>query len=206
MPEVAGWNRYYSTLEPGDAPTYFAPGELAQFQTLRREVFAKHLTAVPAVAEFGCGLGHNLVALQAMGKRVEGFDWASEAVRRVRERGIPAQVFDMLDPPVMPFVGAALTVHAMEQLGFGWRPFLAYLIENTPPLVIHIEPIEELYDDTERDQERLRYHRSRGYLSGYLTRLRDMEAAGEAELIEVRKSPFGGRDHDAYSVIVWRPL
>jgi hypothetical protein len=189
-------------------PPYFTSTlELQLFRRLRGELFDKYLHSVAEISEFGCGTGHNLAPLLGSGVRLRGFDWSQSAVGRCRRLGIEAEVFDMLRPNrEVKLSGAVLTVHALEQLGADWGPFLDFLVANKPLLCLHIEPIEELYDEHDpHDAACLEYHRSRGYLTGYLTRLREMEALGAARLIEVRKSPFGGTNHDAYSVIVWRP-
>lgn len=198
------WERCWS--ESGEIPGYFSPGEYVKFCLLRHNLYLKYLQGVEEVSEFGCGTGHNLVPLSGMGGRIRGFDWAKSAVDFVRRLGIEAEEFDMFEPRDAVVKGAVITVHAMEQLGIDWNPFLSYLLRQPLQLVIHVEPIEELYDDSPRDQSRLAYHQKRGYLSGYLTKLRELEKEKRIELIEVTKSPFGGKDHDAYSVIVWRPL
>lgn len=189
-------------------PPYFTAMEYQSFRRLRKELFEKYLNGIAEVSEFGCGTGHNFAPLLGSGIRLRGFDWSANAVERCRHLGIAAEVFDMLRPNRdVKLAGVALTVHALEQLGADWEPFLDFLVENKPLLCLHIEPIEELYDSHDaHDAACLAYHRSRGYLTGYLTRLREMERIGEAQLIEVRKSPFGGMNHDAYSVIVWRPI
>lgn len=199
------WERCWESVK-GSVPEYFTPGELGLLSKLRGEVFSKYLQGVKEVSEFGCGLGHNLLPLMGTGRRLRGFDWASSSVSFVKKIGIEAEQFDMLRPSGIKISGAVLTVHALEQLGSSWKPFLNYLLDQGPEICIHIEPIEELYGDSPRDRARLAYHRMRGYLSGFLTELRRLEKMGDVELIDVRKSPFGGKDHDAYSVIVWRPM
>ncbi len=197
------WERCWA--ESGGVPEYFGLGEYMEFCLLRQQLYLKYLQGVEEVNEFGCGTGHNLIPLIGT-CRVRGFDWANSAVAFVKSLGIEAEVFDMFAPRDIKIKGAVLTVHSMEQLGSNWKPFLDYLIAQKPQICIHIEPIEELYDDSAREQERLSYHRRRGYLSGYLTELRSLERDGLVKLLEVRKSEFGGKDHDAYSVVVWRPL
>lgn len=189
-------------------PPYFIGLEYHLLKKLRRELFDKYLQGISEVSEFGCGTGHNFAPLLGSGRRLRGFDWSEAAVNRARMLTVEAQVFDMLHPDYeVKLTGAAFTVHALEQLGADWQPFLDFLVAQKPLLCLHIEPIEELYDPRDdHDAACLEYHRRRGYLTGYLTRLREMEKRGEAELIEVRKSPFGGMNHDAYSVIVWRPM
>lgn len=199
------WDRCWGGVS--SLPEYFSDGELQQLIALRTELFDKYLGNIHEVSEFGCGLGHNLVSLLGTGRRLRAFDWSVEAVRRCAGLGLESYWFDMLTPTDIKVSGAVLTVHALEQLGADWQPFLSYLVSNHPQICIHIEPIEELYDESnQHDAACLAYHRKRGYLVGFLTKLREMARAGEAELIEVRKSPFGGMNHDAYSVVVWRPL
>jgi len=200
------WERYYGGLE-GEAPDYFYDGELAQLAALRAELFEKYLGGIAEVSEFGAGTGHNLLPLLNTGRRLRAFDWSSVAVKRAAAAGLEAQVFDMKNPDFyVPLNGATITVHALEQLGRDWEQFFLYLLIARPTICIHIEPIEELYNHTRRDLKRRAYHLARGYLYGYFTELECSAKKGEAELLEVRKSPFGGKDHDAYSVIVWRPL
>jgi hypothetical protein len=193
---------------PDGVPNYYAPGEYQKFVNLRAELYSKYVDGAREVSEFGCGIGHNLVPLDKSIPRLRGFDWSDEAVRRTRALGFEAQTFNMLRPNFdVKIEGVAMTIHAMEQLGTRWGPFVQYLCMNKPLLCLHIEPIEEFYDPNDsHDAACIAYHQRRGYLSGFLNGLLRMVVAKEAELIEARKSPFGGYNHDAYSVIVWRPL
>jgi SAM-dependent methyltransferase len=190
------WGSYFSGYE-----------EWNNFTQLRAELFAKYLRAVDEVSEFGCGAGHNLAAILDTARKLRGFDWSAQAVEQCRRRGIEAQVFDMFAPdPNVTLHGAVFTVHALEQLGRDFRPFLEFLLVRKPQIIFHIEPVEELYDEMDlQDFLSLSYHRKRGYLSGFLPHLQDLEKQGEIKIIEVRKSEIHGQFHDAYSVIAWRP-
>lgn len=199
------WENAWAKAE-GPVPEYYQTGEYEQFCALRDGLYEKYLPGIAEVSEFGAGLGHNLVPLLRTGRRLRAFDWSEEAVTRCHAQGFEAHTFDMLHPGNFEISGCALTVHAMEQLGADFIPFVAFLHANKPLLCIHIEPIEELYDDSEHDQLCLAYHKKRGYLSGFLTCLRGMAEGGHAEILEVRKSEIHGVNHDAYSVVVWRPL
>lgn len=193
----SGTVRYHGAL--------FAGNEKALFDDLRAKVFEKWLSSEKTVCEFGCGGGDNLAELNAAyGTEVIGFDWAASAVRRCMDRGILAQQFDMFSPPPSTFRGALLTIHALEQLGKRWRPFLDYVMRSNPSICVHIEPIEELYDETNLlDYLALKYHAKRGYLSGFLTHLVDDRGI---EVLHVERSKFGNLFHEAYSCVVWRPL
>lgn len=188
-------------------PRYFSSeDEYRRFVELRTDVFIKYLKDIDEVSEFGCGAGQNLIALSRDAKHLRAFDWSTLAVHHCRKRGLQAEVFDMFKPSAdVTLHGAVLTIHALEQLGTNWRAFLEFLLVRKPQICIHIEPIEELYDETDlHDFLSLAYHRKRGYLSGFLTGLRELEKWGGVELIEVQKSVFGNEYHDAYSIVVWR--
>ncbi len=102
---------------------------------------------------------------------------------------------------------AVLSVHALEQLSGNWGPLLDKLLEVKPKLCLHLEPILELYDESILfDFLAAKYHRRRNYLHGWLSRLRELEAAGRVQITEERRLGFGDRYHEAYSVLAWRPL
>ena len=102
---------------------------------------------------------------------------------------------------------AVITVHSMEQLGTTHHGILDLLLTQFPKLVLHLEPLEELYDKNSLfDQMAMTHHRQREYLSGYLTRIRQLAAEGRVELIVERRLNFGSTWHEAYSLLVWRPV
>lgn len=215
----AMWDRCWSEHE-GLTPAYMAsdvvrckgrfwhaPGAEKRFlDNLRGELYERYLDGVGEVSEFGCGLGQNLVPLLNTGRRVRGFDWSAAACEKVRALGIEAQEFDMFSPADVSISGAAVTIHAMEQLGRRWGRFLDFLLAAGPSIVIHIEPVAELYDAGNLlDYLALQYHQKRNYLFGYFSRLKELEGAGTIEILEARRSHFGNLYHEAYSVMVWRP-
>ena len=199
---------YFSDIMRLNGEFWLAPGaELAYLNELRADLAAKYLDGIDTVHEFGCGGGQNLKALQAMGKHVVGYDWSKAAAARIDAMGGRGVVYDMFYPQPVEIRGAALTVHALEQLGDRWLPFLSMLIAARPSVVIHVEPVEELYDpENLLDYLALAYHRKRGYLSGYLTHLRKLAGMGVIDLVEQRRNRVGSLYHEAYSVIVWRVI
>lgn len=199
------WERCWSGSERAG---YFSGyEEWNSFTQLRAELVAKYLRGVDEISEFGCGAGHNLAALASQDLKCRGFDWSTAAVESCRRRGIEAEVFDMFNPSAdVTLHGAVLTVHALEQLGANWRAFLEFLLARKPRICLHIEPVEELYDETDlQDFLMLAYHRKRGYLSGFLTQLRSLAKNAQLEILEARRSDVSGEYHNAYSIIVWRP-
>ncbi len=192
--------------------------EVDFLSVVRAYLFNKYFCNLRSVAEFGCGTGHNLLALarQQPGKVVFGLDWsrhALEHVKKLQHQGVSAHAveFNLLEPNPdclhfnLKEVGV-LTVGALEQVGRKFEEFLCYLVSRQPPICIHLEPIVELYDEAKPfDQLAIKYHRARGYLEGYLPALRRLARYGLAEILEVRRIPFGSFYHEAYTYIVWRP-
>lgn len=149
-----------------------------------------------------------------------GCDWAKgsqeilSAIATKTGLLIEGHNFNMLKPedtvprPMFWFrhVGV-ITVHAMEQLGDRFRPFLDYLLAKRPAVCVHLEPIVELYlpNNFLLDALAVEYHRKRGYLEGFLPTLRELERKGEVDIVDARRLGFGSLYHEAYSAVVWRP-
>jgi SAM-dependent methyltransferase len=210
-PDVVRWNGDYVAPER-------AAFEHDLFAVLRRVVFARWCADAARVVELGCGTGANLVALTEQYPTVEavGADWteASQALlaeaARATGRALRGVRFDMFHPAraALPIDRAAvvLTVHALEQLGTGFRPLLDWLLARRPRRVVHVEPIVELYDDgLLLDALARDYHRRRGYLDGYLPALERLAAEGAIRLHVARRVRFGSLFHEAYSLVVWEP-
>lgn len=186
-------------------------------EVFRACVFQEFLRDLPVVYEFGCGTGHNLVHMSKLGvaKRLVGLDWArpsQDIMALLNERlGIPisGQRFDFFNPdPALrlePGCGV-LTFGALEQIGTKHDALLEFLLAQRPAICLDVAGIEELYDESDLvDYLGLAYHRRRGYLSGYLTALRRLEAEGRVDILAVHRHRFGNQFDDPYSYVVWRP-
>ena len=69
----------------------------------------------------------------------------------------------------------------------------------------HIEPLVELYEDgDDKDSYFKFYHKKIGYLSGFLPRLIELEKLGDIEIVELKRIPFSGLHHEAYSILKWK--
>lgn len=182
-------------------------------------LFTRYLTGIPKITDLGCGTASSLFLLSEMfpDAALCGCDWATpsqEIIAIMSEhfsREIGAVNFDMgtlAGGEAVPIDGdtAVITLHAMEQLGRNFEPLLGMLIEQRPRLVLHLEPLVELYDtDDMFDQIAHTYHRQREYLEGYLPRLQQLAVTGDIEILQERRLKFGSLWHEAYSVLVWRP-
>jgi SAM-dependent methyltransferase len=185
-----------------------------------RLLFTKYLLAFSKVIDLGCGTGTSLYLLSQVIPKVElfGCDWVPESQEIVHAIGhtsgasITGLNFNMKTVegheaiPIDP-ESAVITLHSMEQLGSDFEAVLDLLLTEKPKLVLHLEPLVELYDEENLfDQFAATFHRQRNYLDGYLTRLRELATQGRVEIIEERRFQFGSTWHEAYSLLVWQPL
>lgn len=207
---------------------YRVDGKLAWFENpfseyeilaaARKPMFSKFFAECEEVVEVGCGSGQNIYDLANLfpEKRLRGFDWVESSARLIDEMGkslerpISGSVFDMEHPDYGVSLGSktgVLTYHAFEQLGDRFGAMLDFLLEKAPSIVVQVEPIEENYDlDNPVDRLAKDYHRHRGYLSGYLSALKELEREGQIEIISAFRIPFGSRFHEANGVVAWRKI
>jgi hypothetical protein len=184
---------------------------------VRFAIFAEFLQDRRHVIEFGCGTGINLLLMTELrlGTRLVGCDWARPSqkilAQMARETGeaIAGYRFNMLmaegDCGAIDTESAVLTVHALEQLGTGWRPFLDFLRAQGAGTHVHIEPLLELYDSSASlDDVARRYHLKRNYLQGFVPAIQKLADNRQAEILTLRRTQFAGLYHEAYSVLVWR--
>jgi len=184
---------------------------------LRTWLFRRYFADAADVYELGCGTGLNLILLANLfpEKRLHGADWASasaEILAGVARRygwRLDGHHFDFFRPdPAFRLApaSAVLTFTALEQVGERHQALLDYLLAQRPAICVHVEPLAELYDESNLlDYLALRYHRGRAYLTEFLTALRELEAAGRIEILLTRRTGFGGFYNESYSVVAWRP-
>jgi hypothetical protein len=192
--------------------------ELGYFRVLRSWLFETYLKNVDRVFEFGCGSGFNLVALAQMApeKQLMGLDWAASAcalINKVAQKynfNLQSRHFDFFHPSNDITLGAgsvAMTFCALEQTGDRCHTFIDWLLERKPDLVISVEPVIDFYDpDVLYDQMVIKYHIKRKYLKGYYPRLLELKKENRIEILKARRLQMGSLYHEAYSLLIWKPL
>jgi hypothetical protein len=186
-------------------------------------LFRQYFKGCDIIVEFGCGTCINIVQMARMypKKEIVGLDWADASVKildALREKhgmNVRGYVHNMreleTDCPVsdehyIPKISTVddkvgvLTCGSMEQLGDKWRWTLKNIRDLKPEVVVHIEPIVELYGDTMFDYTASRYDESRGYLSKYYPHIQENYA------VELCVRWLGNLHHEGSTVFVWRPL
>jgi hypothetical protein len=185
---------------------------------VRRWLFLTFMSEARAVYEFGSGSSYNLVAISELAPELKlvGLDWAESAVKLANLIGkshsinLTGRRFDLFHPDDSLEIGpedAALTVCALEQVGWKHDEFLQFLLKKKPRICVHMEPLVELYDPNNLvDYLALRFHRQREYLSGFLPSLQQLELDGVVKILKMQRLNFGSLYHEGYSLVVWEPL
>ncbi len=192
--------------------------ELRWYEVFQQWLFTSYFRDASAVYEFGCGSGINLAALGSMypEKRFVGLDWAASSRDIVDEMAaafgwnMKGQLFDFFHPDrnlTIDDGAVVLTIGALEQTGRDYEAFVQYLIEMSPALCVHIEPVVEWYESEHPvDYAAIRFHRARKYWEGFPARLKELEEQGRAEVIKLKRSEFGSLYLEGYSQLIWRPV
>jgi len=187
-------------------------------KVFRAWLFTKYLGDAARILEFGCGPAYHLadLAKRFPGKPLVGLDWAepSQEIIAALEGHfgwpITGKRFDFFhpDPDVtLTPSDAVLTFGALEQLGGDFEPLLSFLLDGGPQLCLHVEGLEVLYDRTDPfDDLAWRYNQERNYLSGFLSRLQELQQAGHLEILATHRHAFGDKHNDTFSYVVWRPV
>jgi hypothetical protein len=192
--------------------------ELSYFEVFRDWLFSKYASRFDAVYEFGSGSGFNLIELSSKfpEKELVGLDWSESAVQILNEYGrrmdlrIRGSKFDFFNPDEtlsFPSNTLVMTFCAFEQVGTRFDAMLDFLLSKRPRLVIQMEPTVEFYDTRCRfDQLAIKYHNSRGYLSGYHARLSELARDEKIKYVRSKRLNFGSAYNECYSLHIWEPL
>jgi hypothetical protein len=182
------------------------------------KIFLTHYARSTPIAEIGCGLGKNLLALAHAGfTDLAGFDPAESARRALTDE---AALFrqpwivgrcNLLDPDtevLKQLRGRVLfTNHVMEQLPRHLAQALAWLLRAAPAEVVHLEPCVEFLRPA-RDLADLAswlHVVSADYQRSLLGCLHQLAADGRVELLEVRPLGYSPRLTHPPALIRWRP-
>ena len=187
------------------------------YKVYRCYFFEKYLTGYDTIYEFGCGTGLNLVMMSQLfpDKDIHGADWveaSKELVDKIAEvygYNLKGHLFDMFTPDEdLDISGncAVVTLNSLEQIGCDYEPFLQFVLRKKPAICINFEPLVELYDENNPiDRMAIEYHRKRGYLDGYVTRLRQLESEGKIKIVKTQRIYFGSQYQEGYSLVIWKP-
>jgi hypothetical protein len=170
--------------------------------------------------ELGCGTGLNLFVLRKYfkNKKLTGCDWSPASQKIVDQINCKtASEINSVNLDLSTMRGwnniifdsntGILTVHAFEQIGSNIDRVLSKILKLRPKICVHLEPIIELYNKKKKfDKIAIDYHTKRNYLTGFYSKLNEMQNKEEIEIVKVCRTGFGSTFQEAYTLIVWRVL
>ena len=99
------------------------------------------------------------------------------------------------------------TFGSLEQLAGDVEPMIEFLVSKQPKIVIHTEPVEEFYDlNNLEDYLAYQFQSKRGYSSGLIGLLENLESQGIIQIVKKKRLYFGSFFMEGYNHIAWRPL
>lgn len=191
--------------------------ELQFIKIYLRWIAETYLSNVDTIHEFGSGTGYNLLSLYETlpDKKFVGSDFVDSSVELLQEISgssainLTATKFDMIYPEIEYYVGendGIFTFGSLEQLAGKIDPMINFLLSKKPKVVVHTEPVEEFYDlDILEDYLAFQFQNKRGYSSGLIGRLKQLEKDGVIEIIKMKRLNFGSFFMEGYNHIAWRP-
>ena len=198
------WNQDYITTRDAHLEKKYHESTLVN-------IVEDYFQNVEYVVELGCGTGHNLEAIAAMRPdlKVYGSDFTDSSLRCLERRRIPGFKFDLLESDQSNIPAelkrnhskvAIFTMGALEQVGDQVQGFLDFCCSFAPQECIHVEPIVELYDESNPvDKLAIDYHHARGYLKGFFTKLQEQDLLKSYE-----RSTFGNTFNEGYTILRWK--
>lgn len=193
--------------------------EIGLVSILQYITFEKYFKESKSVYEFGAGTGHNLLRLREINKdaALYSMEWAKTGVdiikkvaKDLNDNNLHGAVFDNFNPnfdiKLQPN-SSIYTFAALEQLGSNTDSLVEYWIVNKAKIIINIEPMSEPLDDDELLQYlSISYFKKRGYLEGYINKLKYLEKKGRIVIHEIIRTGVGSLFIEGYSIISWSPV
>lgn len=179
-------------------------------------ILQEYLKDIKNIYEFGCGPAYHLIRLNEWKKdlNLNGSDWTNASQNIIKEinetlnTNINGFNFNFFKPDYninFPEKSGIYTVAALEQVGENFKDFVDFLVEKKPEICIHMEPIDELLDETKLiDNLSIRYFRKRNYLKEFLPYLEQLEKEDKIEIITKQRIFSGSYFIEGHSLIVWK--
>lgn len=191
--------------------------ELSFIEVYRQWFFETYFKSVKNIYEFGCGTGFNLLHANRVypEKQLFGSDFVQSSVDLVNElaaqKGIPmtGDLFNMLEPDVNYDIrpnSGVFTFGSLEQLASNLDPIFEFLLSKDIEICVHTEPAIELYEDNSVvDYLGKKFQGKRGYSSGLVGKLKELEDNGMIEILNIKRLYFGSFFMEGYNHMVWKP-
>lgn len=191
--------------------------ELDYFSIYRQWLFEKFLKDFENIYEFGCGTGFNLIEAARIfpEKNLYGSDFVQSSVDLVNlisknmSLKIKSEKFDLINPNYNYDIKSnslILTFGSIEQISSKFHNFVDFILKKSPSLIIHTEPILELYDcNLLNDYLAYTFQKKRNYTYGFLPYLENLSNKNIIDLIKIKRLHFGSTMMEGFNLIIWKP-
>jgi hypothetical protein len=161
-----------------------------------------------AIAEYGCGTGHNIL-LAPKAHQKFGYDWVDSSFSKIKDLdpSIHLDVVDFFDPntykgPMQKYI--IFTNDALEQTGAKFFKFMDFHMRN-PNCIggMHFEPIPNQFQGNLGIQSDL-YHYARGYLTGFLEYIALSKEIEKISDYLAFSTSLGSKNMFSHHFIIWR--
>jgi len=192
--------------------------ELDFFKCLRNYLFHRYLVGFGRIVELGSGSGFNVIECAKLFPDVDvvGVDWSQAAVdilnhyQKWSGLRLMGELFDFFAPAGSILCTpntAVMTFCAFEQVGDRYMNILDFMLKSKVRRVVHVEPTLEYYNPgLSFDALAIKYHEHRKYLTGYFSRLFELERGGVIRILDTQRTGFGSLYNECYTFHVWEPL
>lgn len=206
--------RYRSRFIKSEDPCF----ELNVVTLLQTYLIEEYLSKYKHIYDFGVGSGFNAAEICQLlpNATVLGLDFVESSVQLMKELrkhtgfNIDGNLFDLVNPDFkfkLHHNSAVFTMGTIEQIPGKFKLFITYLLLNNPGICVHVEPTVELYNlDNRIDILAAKFHLKRGYTTGFLPFLQELEAAGYIEILKIKRTTFGTKSFEGYTILVWKPI
>ena len=93
---------------------------------------------------------------------------------------------------------------ALEQLAGNVKNIINFFLHKKPTICIHIEPTVEFYDeDNLFDYLQIKFHKKRGYSSGYLPYLQQLDKKGQINITDRNMTRFNIALSEGVDMVIW---
>ena len=190
-------------------------GELILLRSIQHITFNKALKIFRKkllIIEFGCGVGHNILYLKKYFKEYKwgGSDWASTSIEFLKKNKVcdtkyirkvdffDTKTFWKVQEKYICFTNAAL-----EQTGLKYKKFINHLInDNYCTGGIHIEPMQELLNNSPLEKNSKYYANKRGYLKNFIKFIQNKKNV----IVFSKKILIGSKFMFGYQIMYWKKI
>lgn len=190
--------------------------EYAQFRKyILNYHIEQHVKSSQTLVELGCGWGLNIWTLLANNKqrRIEGYELSENGLKSCKEINdhfkcnVYFKNIDLTDLSTFPSFRKKIiyTYHVLEQLKYDSEIVIENILKSKPDMVLHFEPVPELYKNSDHEKLVKQYIKFRDYQDNLLSTLKRFEKDEKIIIVEAKRLYFAANPLYETCFIKWIP-